>query len=98
MGINSKQLDPEVESKTVLSSCCGLAEFDLGQYSATFKSCFIFRVSKKETLERLGFCILMFKLFFLSFFFFFFFFVFFLFLGPHLLPMEVPRLGVQSEL
>ena len=33
-----------------------------------------------------------------SFFFFFFFFFFFVFIGPHLRHMEVPRLGVQSEL
>ena len=30
--------------------------------------------------------------------FFFFFFFFFFFLGPHLQPMEVPRLGAESEL
>ena len=35
---------------------------------------------------------------FLIFFFFFFFFFFFLSLGPHLQPLEVPRLGVESEL
>lgn len=29
LGINSKQLDADLENKTVLSSCCGLAELDV---------------------------------------------------------------------
>ena len=41
----------------------------------------------------LSFCLSFFFSFFLSFFF-----LFFFFLRPHLQPMEVPRLGVKSEL
>ena len=37
-------------------------------------------------------------IFFPSFFFFFFFFFVFFFIGPHLQHMEIPRLGVESEL